>query len=64
MYLGFIGLSSKVHCSWIGSGEEEFTWGKRKRTLNVNYSAKTQLVSMILDQEMTRHFPVINKTTP
>lgn len=40
MYLGFIGLSSNVHCCSIWSGEEDFTWGKRKRILNENYSAK------------------------
>lgn len=40
--------------------ERRNSWGK-KRTLKVNYSAKKQLVSMIFDKEMTRHFLTINK---
>lgn len=60
MYLGFIVLSSKsllqLDVKWRGG-----IHGEKKRTLKVNYSAKKQLVSMIFDKEMTRHFLTINK---
>lgn len=39
--------------------------GEKEKNIKCElFSKKPQLVSMILDQEMTRHFLIINKITP